>query len=263
MSAAKPSSFQRIERARSALTTDHVVSQIRELISSGELQRGDRLPAERALAQRLGISRPSLRAGLRSLIATGILRVRHGSGTFIVEGPLALDSEPLKLLAALHGFSFEQMFEARRIIEETVAGLAAERRTEIQAAGIEAEVDAMKAALDEPLTYLVHDIRFHQAIGAASGNPILAALVEMVSSVMYQKRRETIARAHDFRQSLANHRKICWAISAQNPEKARAAMREHLALAQRAYEAEEKAAARKSSPNPPLRIITLPGEDSR
>jgi GntR family transcriptional regulator, transcriptional repressor for pyruvate dehydrogenase complex len=244
MSASRPSGFQRIERARSALTTDQVVSQIRDLISSGELQRGDRLPAERVLAERLGISRPSLRAGLRSLIATGILRVRHGSGTFIVEGPPALDSEPLKLLAALHGFTFHEMFEARRIIEETVAGLAAARRTEAQTDAIAAEIDAMATSLDEPLTYLVHDIRFHRAIGIASGNPILATLVEMVSSVMYQTRRETIQRAHGFSQSLANHRKIYRAIKARNPEKARAAMHQHLALAQRAYEAEEKAAAR-------------------
>lgn len=246
MPANKASSFQRIKRARSALTTDHVVSQIRDLISSGELRPGDRLPSERALAERLGISRPSLRAGLRSLIATGILRARQGSGTFIVEGPPALDSAPLKLLAALHGFSFKQMFEARRIIEETVSGLAAERRSEAQADAIEAEVDAMKASLEEPLRYLVHDIRFHQAIGAASGNPILATLVEMVSSVMYQTRRETIARAHDFSQSLENHQRINRAIRARDPEKARAAMRQHLALALRAYEAEEKAAARKS-----------------
>jgi len=247
MSPTKPSGFRRIERAASPLTTDHVVSQIRDLISNGELRRGDRLPPERALAERLGISRPSLRAGLRSLIATGILRARQGSGTFIVEGPPALDSEPLKLLAALHGFTFHQMFEARRIIEETVAGLAALRATDSQLEAIADEITAMETSLEEPLAYLVHDIRFHQALGAASGNPILAALVEMVSSVMYQTRRETIARAHDFSQSLANHRKIFRGIKARDAERARAAMHQHLVLAQRAYEAEEAAAAKSST----------------
>lgn len=242
MTSRKAPGFRRIERADASLTTDHVVSQMRDLISRGELRPGDRLPPERELAQRLGISRPSLRAGLRSLIATGILRARQGSGTFIVEGPPELDSEPLRMLAALHGFSFHQMFEARRIIEESVAGLAAERATSSQISSMADEIAAMHAALDDPQTYLIHDIRFHRALGAASGNPILATLVEMVSSVMYQTRRETIARAHDFTQSLANHRKIYRAIRARTPEKARAAMQEHLVLAQRAYEAEEAAA---------------------
>ncbi|MEP7271636.1 MAG: FadR/GntR family transcriptional regulator [Acidobacteriota bacterium] len=248
MTANKTASFRRIERADSALTTDHVVSQIRELISRGELRSGDRLPPERDLAARLGISRPSLRAGLRSLIATGILRARQGSGTFIVEGPPALDSEPLRMLAALHGFTFEKMFEARRIIEESVAGLAAERATGKQISAIANEIAEMDASIEDPQTYLIHDIRFHRALAAASCNPILATLVEMVSAVMYQHRRETIARAHDFTQSLANHRKIYRAIRTRNPEKARAAMQEHLVLAQRAYEAEEAAAAEEPAP---------------
>ncbi len=245
MTSTKAAAFRRIERADSALTTDHVVSQIRDLISQGELRPGDQLPPERDLALRLGISRPSLRAGLRSLIATGILRARQGSGTFIVEGPPSLDSEPLRLLAALHGFTFDQMFEARRIIEESVAGLAAERATKAQVSSIAQEIAEMSASLDEPRTYLIHDILFHRALAAASGNPILATLVEMVSAVMYQHRRETIERAHDFTQSLANHRRIYRAIRGRDPEKARRAMHEHLVLAQRAYEAEEAAAADK------------------
>jgi len=93
-------------RYTTAPTTDYV-SQMREVISRGELRPGDRLPPERELALRLGVSRPSLRAGLRSLIAMGILRARQGSGSYIAEGPPALDSKPLSLLAALHGFTFE------------------------------------------------------------------------------------------------------------------------------------------------------------
>lgn len=245
MTSIKSPTFQRIERVDSSLTTDSVVSQIRDLISRGELHAGDRLPPERDLAQRLGISRPSLRAGLRSLVAIGVLRARQGSGTFISEGPLTLDSEPLKLLATLHGFSFERMFEARRIIEESVASLAAERANGEQLALIADEIADMYASLDDPQNYLIHDIRFHRALGAASGNPILAALVEMVSAVMYEQRRETISRAHDFGQSLNKHRQIYRAISAHNPDQARTAMHEHLLQAQQAYESEETAAARK------------------
>jgi len=109
--------------------TERVINQIRALIQEGKLRPGDRLPAERDLARQLRISRASLRAGLRSLAALGVLVSRHGSGTFIADGPPALVSEPLNLLAALHGFTAEQMFEARRLVEVAIAGLAAENAT--------------------------------------------------------------------------------------------------------------------------------------
>ena len=163
---------------------EQVVEQIRALIGSGQLRPGDRLPAERELCKQLGISRPSLRAGLRMLVAHGVLRARHGSGTYVADGPPSLDSEQLSLLAALHGFTFDQMFEARRVLEVQVAGLAAERATAEHLATIAEETAEMYAALDDPQQYLIHDIKFHRAIASASGNPILATLVEMVSAVM-------------------------------------------------------------------------------
>lgn len=218
---------------------EQVVEQIRALIGSGQLRPGDRLPAERELCKQLGISRPSLRAGLRMLVAHGVLRARHGSGTYVADGPPSLDSEQLSLLAALHGFTFDQMFEARRVLEVQVAGLAAERATAEHLATIAEETAEMYAALDDPQQYLIHDIKFHRAIASASGNPILATLVEMVSAVMYDQRRETIGRAHDFKESAEMHQRIYRAIRSQKPDAARLAMHDHLALAQDAYRSEE------------------------
>jgi GntR family transcriptional repressor for pyruvate dehydrogenase complex len=218
---------------------EQVVEQIRALIGSGQLRPGDRLPAERELCKQLGISRPSLRAGLRMLVAHGVLRARHGSGTYVADGPPSLDSGQLSLLAALHGFTFDQMFEARRVLEVQVAGLAAERATAEHLATIAEETAEMYAALDDPQQYLIHDIKFHRAIAAASGNPILATLVEMVSAVMYDQRRETIGRAHDFKESVEMHQRIYRAIRSQKPDAARLAMHDHLALAQDAYRSEE------------------------
>lgn len=228
-------------------TTEQVIAQVHELIKCGELRPGDRLPPEREFARQLGISRPSLRAGLRSLIAMGVLRARQGSGTYVSDGPPKLDSEQLSLLAALHGFTYEQMFEARRVIEVNVAGLAAERARGNDMASLAEELAAMHAHISDPRKYLIHDIRFHRAIAAASGNPILATLMEMVSAVMYEHRQTTIGRAHDFRQSLDMHERIYRAIRLRNPQQARKAMNEHLDLAQQAYateEAIEQAAAR-------------------
>jgi GntR family transcriptional repressor for pyruvate dehydrogenase complex len=101
------------------------------------------------------------------------------------------------------------------------------------------EVTEMYATLDDPQEYLVHDIRFHRAVAAASGNQILAALMNMVSAVMYERRRATVERATDLKESVESHRQIYRLIRAGNSEEARAAMTEHLELAHRAFASEE------------------------
>src|SRR3954466_3750925 len=159
-------------------STEQVVSFVRALIDRRELRRGDRLPAERDLATQIGVSRPTVRAGLRALQAMGVVISRHGSGTYIPDGPPALGSEPLSFQAALHGFTREEMYEARRILEVGAAGLAAERATAAQVEAIAVEVRKLFSAVSDPHRFLVHDINFHRAIAAASGNPIVASLVE-------------------------------------------------------------------------------------
>src|SRR5947208_11549048 len=119
--------FRTVEPARRGQTSEEVVTQLRSMIHRGDLRPGDRLPPERDLAKLLGVSRPTLRAGIRSLAAVGVLQSRQGAGTFVVEsdGTPALDSSPLSLMASLHGLTSGEMFEARRAIEMAVAGLAA------------------------------------------------------------------------------------------------------------------------------------------
>jgi GntR family transcriptional repressor for pyruvate dehydrogenase complex len=236
----KSSRLKIIRPVRSGQATEHVVARVYELIKAEDLKPGDRLPPERELSKQLGISRPSLRAALSSLISMGVLQSRQGSGTFLVDGPPALDSEPLRLLAQLHGFSFEHMFETRSILEVGAAGLAAERATGEQLATMSEEIAEMFAALKEPQQFLVHDVGFHRAVAAASGNPTLATLVEMVSTVLYERRRETIERAHDFNEALELHRRVYRAIRARKPDEAREAMREHIVRAQRAFALEEQ-----------------------
>ena len=239
MTSIKLGTFRVVRSAPDGLMTEQVVIQIREMIQQGKLKPGDRLPPERELAKRLGISRASLRAGLRFLAAIGVLTSRHGSGTYIADGPPALDSAPLSMLAALHGFSADKMFEARRLVEVAVAGLAAEHATDHDLRRMAEEVTETYAALDNPQEYFIHDFGFHRAVAAASGNPILATFMEMVSDVLYQRRRNTVGPVRDLQESAEMHRKIYRAIRARDADAARAAMSEHLTLAQRTFAAEE------------------------
>ncbi len=216
-----------------------VVAQVRGLIERGEVRSGDRLPPERDLAQQLGVSRPSVRSGLKSLAAMGVVQIRQGAGTFITGGPPVLASEPLRFLAALHGFSRAQMFEARLVLEVAVAGLAAERATPDKLMVISDETTGMFASLDLPEVFLDHDIRFHQAVAAAADNPILGTVVEMVSKMFYDLRYHTIRTAKDLRVAAEEHRSIYQAVKARDAERARTAMGQHLRRAARAQAQED------------------------
>src|SRR5215471_12307367 len=199
--------FKAIDAERRGTTFQEVVSQLREMIHRGELRPGDRLPPERDLAKRLGVSRPTLRAGISSLAAVGVLQPRRGAGTFVVEaeGSPALDSSPLHQMASLSE-----------------------------------EITGMFASLDSPEQFLVHDMRFHQTVAAASGNRILTALMNMVATILFEVRSKTVKRARDLKESAEMHRSIYRAIRDRSPDSARDAMRDHLMKAQKAQEEEEK-----------------------
>jgi GntR family transcriptional repressor for pyruvate dehydrogenase complex len=236
--------------------TLQVVEHVRSLIAKGEVKPGDRLPPERDLARQLKISRSSLRAGIGFLSAMGVLKSRHGAGTFVSTGPPSLDSSSLSVLGVLHGFLPWQMFEARLVLESSIAALAAERATDEHIAELAEEVTEMYATLDDPQQYLIHDVRFHRTIARAAGNPILAALMETITANLYEHRSKTIIHAVGLKEAVEMHREIYRAIRTHNPIKARQAMEQHLNLARAAQASEpnhpaDSTATPKPAVNPP------------
>jgi GntR family transcriptional regulator, transcriptional repressor for pyruvate dehydrogenase complex len=217
-----------------AQRTMQVVNHVRTLIENGTLKPGDKIPPERDFAKDLRISRASLRAGIGYLAALGVIKIKHGVGTFIADGPPAFGQASFSIIGALHGFQSWQMFEARILLETGLAALAAERAKEEHHAVMAEQVAEMFATLDRPADYLIHDVLFHRAIAQASANPILAAIMETVTSSMYDKRRKTVERAIDLRESAEMHRRIYRAIRARKPEEARRLMAQHLKMAQEA-----------------------------
>lgn len=212
------------------LGAQRVVDIIREWIERGKLKRGDQLLPERELALELGVSRPTVRAGLRSLVTMGVLESRHGMGTFITDRPPTLGNESLSLLATLHGFTRDDMFGARRVLEIGAATLAAEFASQAQLAALSEEVTGMFASLDDKQQFLEHDRRFHRALAAASGNPVLAALVEMISTLTSDRRDHAIECARNLKEVAQMHLKIYQAIRARDPEAAGALMKAHFVL---------------------------------
>jgi GntR family transcriptional repressor for pyruvate dehydrogenase complex len=237
--------------------TMQVVNHITALIEKGTLKPGDKIPPERELARSLKISRASLRAGLGYLAAMGVMKVRHGVGAFVADGPAELGKASLSLMGLLHGFQSWQMFEARLILESNLAALAAERGTEEHYTALAEEVAEIFAFVDNPADFLIHDVLFHRIVAQASGNPILAALMETVTSSMYDRRSKTVGRSIDLRESAEMHREIFRAIRARNPQEARRLMEQHLRLAQIAQDMERPSprTATKGSAQPKRRLV--------
>jgi len=224
--------------------TMHVVNHIRSLIENGTLQPGDKIPPEREFARTLKISRASLRTGIGYLAAMGVMKIRHGVGTFVADGPPEFGKASLSLMGALHGFQTWQMFEARIILESQLAALAAERGKEEHHAALAEQVAEMFASLENPGEYLIHDLLFHRIVSQASGNPILAALIETITSALYDKRRKTVERSTDRRESAEMHREIYRAIRTHKALEARKLMDQHLRMAQTAQGLERPAERR-------------------
>ncbi len=221
-------------RERRGSTAEDVVAKLRDMIHSGELMPGDRLPPERDLAKVLGVSRPTLRAGIRSLSTVGILQSRQGAGTFVVERKESptLDGSPLRLLSALHGFTSDEMFETRLALEKSIAGLAAERATSEHMTRLAEEIAGMYASLNDPEQYLVHDMRFHQTIAAASDNRILTSLMNMIATILFDARSKTVKNAIDLKESAEQHHHIYRALRERDPKAASQAMHDHLVATQ-------------------------------
>jgi GntR family transcriptional repressor for pyruvate dehydrogenase complex len=219
--------------------TMHVVNHIRSLIENGSLRPGDKIPPEREFARQLKVSRASLRTGIGYLAAMGLMKVKHGVGTFVADGPAAFGKDSVSMMGALHGFQSWQMFEARLLIESNLAALAAERGTEEHYTALAEEVAEIFAALESPAEFLIHDVLFHRIVAQASGNPILAALMETITSALYDRRRKTVERAIDLRESAEMHRELFRAIRSRNSEEARRLMQQHLLMAQAAQGMED------------------------
>ncbi|MEU9702268.1 FadR/GntR family transcriptional regulator [Streptomyces sp. NPDC047981] len=209
--------------------TQRAIEQIKAMITEGELNPGDRLPTERDLAAQLGLSRSSMREAVRALTVMGVLEARHGSGIY-VRGLGAEDLlETFGVVADLsRGEQLVELLEVRRVLESTATALAAARIDEEQLAAVTAHLTAMEEA-EDPEEILAHDLAFHRAVNAASGNGTMAAILEGLSTRTFRARaRRGYAEDGAFERTRREHAAIHRALVARDPEAARAAAAAHV-----------------------------------
>ena len=208
---------------------DKIIRQIRGLISSGQLNPGDRLPSERKLADKLGVGRTHVRDAIAKLEFYGILKTLPQSGT-IVEGIgiTALEGLITDVLK-LEESEFVDLVETRTLLETQAARTAAIRRTTEDIINMKSALDAYEAKVRNGLPAVEEDLLFHLTIAEAGRNTVLKSLMLIITpGIVKNFTKLDVCKDGRFYRSLEEHKVILDYIVNQKPELAAKAMEEHL-----------------------------------
>ncbi|WP_433410472.1 FadR/GntR family transcriptional regulator [Saccharomonospora azurea] len=204
---------------------EQVIERLREYVAHERLRAGDRLPAERDLAQRLGVSRASVKQAIVVLEVQGLVETRHGGGSYLLHDTLAV--EPVEQLVARRQ-RLPDVLDAREAIETKLAELAAARRTAEDLDALEAALNHMRAEIDAGGHGTEGDRRFHAAVTAAARSTLLAEFMRSISEQIAESRAESLRQPGRPHRSLRQHQAIFDAISLGDPARAATAMRRHV-----------------------------------
>lgn len=206
-----------------------IIERIRAMIEAGELAPGDRLPAERSLAERLGVSRGQLRRALQALAERNIIQSRQGDGTYLLtafDGVASMDS----IIAALNDRSavLHEVLEFRRMIEPQIAALAAVRMDR-------PTLDRLKILVCDQQRALVAgreeddlDAKFHQLLAQSSGNRVVLRVMTTIQSIINESRSTWLQSRSRRATSIAGHLRLIDALEAGDQAAAALAMQQHI-----------------------------------
>ena len=214
--------------------SDDISHRILDLVKSGYFKPGEKLPTERELSEQLQVSRPSLREAMRSLAFMNVIEIRQGSGMFVSSLEPELLVEHLDFVFSLENANPGQLLQARQIVEPQSAALAAARITEEQLAAIHQVIEETLLTADNLERHVELDIKLHNMIVGASGNPLL---IRFMASITYldkitrfdvMKSMLEITRNKRVHQAYDDHERILEALRAKNPVAASEVMTQHL-----------------------------------
>lgn len=218
--------YSPIERTR---VFEQIVTQIERRILTGELRHGDYLGSERELAEQFGASRTAVREALKTLAQQGLVDMRPGRGTMVIDGTSQAVRHSLRLMMHIGSqHTPEHLTEVREILEPEIAALAAERADDEHLAAMRASVDTMEHALENADAFIAADNDFHRALARGSGNPLILALMDSIVDLLSDQRKMVFAAPGGPQRGQMHHKRVLDAIVARDPEVARVCMRAHL-----------------------------------
>lgn len=212
--------FERIQHER---LYERVLEQIKRLIEQGDLKPGDRLPSERELAERIGLSRASLREAFRVLEVEGIVVSKPGGGRYIRKTALAPDgADPAALVDALRRATVLDFLDAREVMEPGIVALAVERATE-------ADLEAIRASLEPTVRDAKGDQSFHLRVAEASHNVVFYQSLKLYLDLLHDFRARALESPSGAQVMFDEHKAIYLAIRERRAAEAVEAMKRHLA----------------------------------
>lgn len=219
------SEFQAVRRARHY---EQVAKQIQQLVLRGVLQPGDRLPAERELATRFGVSRSTIRDAIRTLEVIGILEPRQGKGTVVRE--VSTDSLVVPLTRVLlHKRELVvELLDVRKMLEPALASRAAANATAEEIARMEDILRRQEEKMRRGEETIEEDSEFHYLIALSAGNSVVIKVLDVLMDLLRESRARSLQVLGRRERSYAGHQKIFRAIKRRDGVAAAAAARQHL-----------------------------------
>jgi len=217
---------------RTSRLYEQIVRQIEESVLNGSLKPGDQLPAERDLAQRLGVSRTAVREAVKTLREKGLVEAYSGRGTFITDGTSQAARQSFDLMVKVGQQGQQEglphLVELRLVLEPGIAAMAAERVTDDDLTAMREAVAVMDDAQENAEAYIEADLDFHLALAEAAANPLILSLIDSIVGLLRTERIRIFKVEGGPQRSQFHHKRILSAVERRDPEMARCEMRAHL-----------------------------------
>lgn len=243
---------------RTSRLYEQIVQQIEDSVLKGTLKPGDQLPAERELAQQLGVSRTAVREAVKTLREKGLVEAYSGRGTFITDGTSQAARQSFDLMVKIgQQEGSPHLAELRLILEPGIAALAAVRADEENMVALHDAVAVMDRAQRDPEAYIEADLDFHLALAEAAANPLILSLIDSIVGLLREQRIKIFNVEGGPERGQAHHKRILEAMERRDPEMARTAMRAHLEQVREDSKATGIPPLPRGKPAPPVSKLTL------
>ena len=225
----KKNILDKISEVKVVKPDDVIVEQIRSIINSGELNPGDKLPSERALAERFSVGRGYVRLAIQRLEFYGILKTLPQSGTCVSELSVTIIDEIMSNILAMQDADYSNLHESRRILEVETVRLAAQRADEQSINRLKEAFEKHKARLGAGYDAMEEDIMFHIRIADCARNPVLRSMIMVIAQdIIRQSRKIDSCAGQRKTEALHEHEKILEALIAKDENLAVEAMKTHM-----------------------------------
>lgn len=208
-----------------------VTKRLLDFFTSGEIDKGTRLPPERALAESMGVGRSAIRESLAALEILGVVDVKPGSGTYLRGGASELLPQTLSWGMLLSEPQTRDLIETRGELEIAAARLAAARIGDAELRLLEQHLDAMRTHQDDPVRFIEADLKFHLQVAESSGNKVVFDLLQSIRSLLRIWVERGLRSESEAHLAYDEHREVLDALRTHDPARAQAAMQHHMQTA--------------------------------